>query len=207
MFIVTGASSGVGLELSSFLYMHNARVYIAARSKAKAEQAILTIRQRHPDSHGQLIFLQLDLGDLSTIRKSANEFLGKESRLDVLWNNAGVMWPPQGSVTAQGYELQLGTNNIGHFLFTKLLYPVLAKTAKMVPTADVRVVWVSSSAALRAPNPSVDFANMDYHNDESERQKYARSKAGNVLHACELARHAKDDGIISVVSAGSSMYQ
>lgn len=159
-----------------------------------------TIRQRHPRSSGQILFLYLDLSDLSTIRKSANEFLSKESRLDVLWNNAGVMWPPQGSVTAQGYELQLGTNNLGHFLFTRLLYPELVKTAKASPTAAVRVVWVSSAAALRAPNPAVDFDNMDYHSDESPQQKYARSKAGNVLHACELARHAKNDGIISVVS-------
>ncbi|KAJ3495684.1 hypothetical protein NLG97_g3216 [Lecanicillium saksenae] len=198
VFIITGGSSGCGLELASILYMHNARVYIAARSKATADEAITTIKQRHPGSSGEIKFLHLDLSDLTTIKKSATEFLSKESRLDVLWNNAGVMWPPQGSVTAQGYELQLGTNNVGHFLFTRLLYPLLVKTAKSSPTATVRVVWVSSAAALRAPNPAVDFANMDYHNDESPQQKYARSKAGNVLHACEMARLAKTDGIISV---------
>lgn len=159
-----------------------------------------TIRRRHPCSSGQILFLHLDLADLSTIRRSVDEFLSRESRLDVLWNNAGVMWPPQGSVTAQGYELQLGTNNVGHFLFTKLMYPVLAKTARTSPTASVRVVWVSSAAALRAPTPAVNFANMDYKNDESPQYKYTRSKAGNVLHACELARQAKNDGIISVVS-------
>ncbi|KAJ6779561.1 hypothetical protein PWT90_10013 [Aphanocladium album] len=198
VFIITGGSSGCGLELASILYRHNARVYIAARSQATAEEAIATIKHQHPQARGEILFLHLDLSDLSTIKRSANEFLSKESRLDVLWNNAGVMWPPQGSVTAQGYELQLGTNNVGHFLFTRLLYPELVKTAKSSPTAAVRVVWVSSTAALRAPNPAVDFDNMDYHIDESPQQKYARSKAGNVLHACELARLAKNDGVISV---------
>lgn len=155
----------------------------------------------YPNSQGRLTFLYLDLGDLNSIRYSVDDFLSRESRLDVLWNNAGVMLPPQGSTTSQGYELQLGTNNIGHFLFTKLLYPTLKETSKISPAASVRVVWVSSTAALRAPNPAFDISNMDYHIDESAAKKYARSKAGNVLHACEFARRSKADGIISLVSS------
>ncbi|KAJ9360160.1 hypothetical protein C8Q69DRAFT_466861 [Paecilomyces variotii] len=198
VFIITGSSGGIGKQLAAILYGRNATVYVATRSKQKAESAISEISQTYPDSKGQLIFLHLDLGDLTTIRKSAEEFLKKESRLDVLWNNAGVMVPPAGSKTAQGYELQLGTNNIGHFLFTHFLRPVLKQTAESSPKGSVRVVWVSSSMAEIAPKPAIDFSNMDYHRDENQWRKYARSKAGNVLHACEFARQVKKEGIISV---------
>jgi len=170
------------------------------RSEEKATKAINGIKASHPNSKGQLVFLHLDLADLTTIKKSAEEFKSKEQRLDVLWLNAGVMAPPQGSKTAQGYELQLGTNNIGHFLFTKLLHPVLAETAKTAPSNSVRVVWVSSTAAELAPNPPIVFENIDYKKkDEGAWMKYNRSKAGNVIHGAEFARRAKDEGIVSVV--------
>lgn len=198
VFIVTGSSSGLGAELASMLYQHNAKVYIAARSEDKARKSIEKLQSLHPDSRGQLIFLRLDLNDLTTIKASADEFLKKEKRLDVLWNNAGVMVPPQGSKTAQGYELQLGTNNIAPFLFTKFLLNTIKLTAKSASPGSVRVVWVSSSAAEFAPKPAIDFENMDYKKEEGIWAKYGRSKAGNVLHAAELARQTKNDGIISI---------
>ncbi|KAE8340681.1 hypothetical protein BDV24DRAFT_164157 [Aspergillus arachidicola] len=198
VFIVTGASGGIGKQLTSILHQHNAKVYIAARSQAKAEAAIAEIQQANPHSTGELVYLHLDLGDLASIRNSVDEFLRKESRLHVLWNNAGVMVPPAGSKTVQGYELQLGTNNLGHFLFTKLLYPVLKHTADLSAPGTVRVVWVSSSVAEMAPTPAIDFSNMNYQRDEGAWTKYARSKAGNVLHASEFARRVKGDGIISL---------
>jgi len=119
VFIVTGGYSGVGLELVKILYAtsltppsspslsntpsyaKNATVYIAGRSPSKAEQAINLILATAPSSTGKLEFLLLDLADLSTIAKSVKEFLAKERRLDVLWNNAGVMRPPAGSKTVQ----------------------------------------------------------------------------------------------------------
>lgn len=182
------------------VYKHNAKVYIAARSEDKSTAAIASIKQQYPKSKGQLIFLHLDLGDLTTIPKSAEQFLRQESRLDVLWLNAGVMVPPAGSKTTQGYELQLGTNNIGHFLFTKLLHPVLKNTAASAPRNSVRVIWVSSSAIDVAPSGVIDFTNMDYKRDERAWTKYGRSKAGNVLHAVEFARRTESEGIVSVVS-------
>lgn len=163
-------------------------------------KAINGIKASHPNSKGQLVFLLLDLGDLTTTKKSAEEFKSKEQRLDVLWLNAGVMAPPQGSKTAQGYELQLGTNNLGHFLFTKLLHPILAKTAASAPPISVRVIWVSSSAAQLAPKIPIVFENIDYKKkDESAWTKYARSKAGNVVHGAEFARRTVGEGIVSVV--------
>ena len=200
MFIVTGSSSGVGKELAQILYSHNAKVYVAARSEDKASKAISSMQSSFPASKGELVFLHLDLDDLSTIKKSASEFLSKESKLDVLWNNAGVMIPPQGSKTKQGYEMQLGTNNLAPFLFTKLLTPILAKTAKTTPPGSVRVVWTSSSAAEGfTPKGGVDMGNLEYKTDKSHWHKYGVSKAGNVLHAKEYARRFGGDGIVSVV--------
>ncbi|KAA6411359.1 MAG: hypothetical protein FRX48_04639 [Lasallia pustulata] len=199
VFIVTGASSGVGEQLAQILYQHNAKVYVAARSEAKASKAISQMKSRFPESLGQLAFLHLDLDDLTTIKASADDFLRKEARLDVLWNNAGVMIPPQGSKTKQGYEAQLGTNNVAPFLFTKLLHPILARTAQQAPANSVRVVWVSSSGAeLMSPKGGIDFDNLDYKTDKSPMVKYSVSKAGNVLHASEFAKRAKGEGIVSV---------
>ncbi len=147
-----------------------------------------------------MIYLHLDLDDLTTIKASADEFLGKEKRLDVLWNNAGVMIPAQGSTTKQGYELQLGTNCVAPFLFTKLLTPTLVATAKLSPPGSVRVVWVSSSAAEGfSPKNGVDMANLDYKTDQAKWYKYGVSKAGNLLHAKEYARRFGPDGVLSLV--------
>lgn len=110
------------------------------------------------------------------------------------------MIPPQGSTTTQGFELQLGTNNVGHFLFLKYLEPILKKTASSAPEGTVRVIWVSSSLAVVAPKPAIDFDNIDYKKkDESSWTKYGRSKAGNAIQAIELSRRLKNDGVISLV--------
>ena len=200
VFIITGSSSGVGEELAQILYAHNAKVYIAARSEDKSRAAISRIQANVPQSNGQLIYLHLDLDDLTTIKASAEEFLNQGDRLDVLWHNAGVMAPPQGSKTKQGYELQLGTNNVAPFLFTKFLRPLLAETAKKAPADSVRVVWVSSNGSeFFSVKNGVDLSNMDYHDDKSGMTKYGNSKAGNIYHGSELARRAGADGIISVV--------
>lgn len=200
VFLITGSSSGIGKELAQILYSKDAKVYVAARSEVKANVAIEAIKVAVPKSKGSLIFLHLDLDDLSGIKKSANEFLSKESRLDVLFNNAGVMISPQGSKTKQGYELQLGTNCLAPFLFTQLLTPILKQTAKIAPPGTVRVVWTSSSAAeLVAPKNGVVMDNLDYRLDQTPFHKYGVSKAGNFYHATEYAKRHKADGIISMV--------
>lgn len=199
MFIVTGGNAGLGKTLSSILYQRNGTVYVAARSAAKAQAAIDEIKASHPDSTGRLKFLHLDLADLSTIKKSAGDFLQQESRLDVLWNNAGVMVPPPDSKTEQGYELQLGTNVIGPFLFTHLLTPLLVETVKRAPKLSVRVIWLGSSAINLAPKPAIDFENINYEKDEGQWIKYGRSKAANVILGAELARREGGKGLVSLV--------
>ncbi|KAF5552859.1 short-chain dehydrogenase [Fusarium mexicanum] len=166
VFIITGASGGLGKELASILYQKNGKIYMAARSRSKTDEVMRDIKAAHPNSTGSMIFLPLVLDDLTTIKSSAQEFLAQESRLDVLYNNAGVMVPPQGSKAVQGYELQIGVNNLAPFLFTHFLHPILAATAQIAPKDSVCVIWVSSSAADGAPTPAIDFTNMDYHNEE-----------------------------------------
>lgn len=175
---------------------------MAARNEEKTNEAMSDIHSKVPDSKGSLVFLKLDLNDLTTIKKSAEEFLSLEDKLDVLWNNAGIMTPPVGSVTKQGYEAQLGTNNVAPFLFTKLLTPILVRTAKTAPRGTVRVVWVSSSyAEIASVRGGVDMDNIDYKKRERPNDvKYGCSKAGNALHAMEFAKRYRGDGIVSMVS-------
>ncbi|KAH7176740.1 short-chain dehydrogenase [Dactylonectria macrodidyma] len=198
VFLVTGASGGIGKELTEILYQSNAKVWLAARSEAKTRLVMDEIKKNHPESSGQLHFLKLQLDDLTTIKASAEKFHAEETRLDVLFNNAGVMVPPEGSKTVQGYELQLGVNNLAHHLFTNLLTPTLKATAQVAPRDTVRVIWVSSSAADAVPKPAIDFSNMDYQREEGLWTKYMRSKAGNVIQAAEYARRTEGSGILSL---------
>ncbi|KAK3379066.1 hypothetical protein B0T24DRAFT_568810 [Lasiosphaeria ovina] len=147
--IVTGANTGVGKELAQILYSKNAKVYMLARSEAKTLGAMSEIRAAVPASAGALVYLHLDLADMPSVKATAAEFLRRESRLDILFNNAGVGYPPAGSTTAQGYELQVGVNCLGAFALTHHLTPVLTATAAAAPLLPgaVRVVWASSSAA------------------------------------------------------------
>lgn len=141
---MTGGYTGVGFELAKLLYQRNATVYVAGRSKEKGDQALSALKEQYPDSKGKLAFLQLDLADQSTIKKSAEEFMSKESRLDVLTQNAGVMVPPSGSKDAQGHDLQIGTNCVGPWLFAQSLLPILKKTAASSAPNSVRVTWYVS---------------------------------------------------------------
>lgn len=200
VFIVTGASAGLGKILTRILYQRHAKVYLAARSREKTEAAIREITSAHPNSQGTLVYLHLDLDDLSSIKPSAESFLAQESRLDVLWNNAGVMLPPEGSRTKQGYETQLGVNTIAPFLFALLLRDVMVRTAKGASKDSVRVAWVSSLAAVYGPKPSVDFENVDFEGKgQSMDSKYARAKGGACVLAVEFQRRVAEEGVVSVV--------
>jgi retinol dehydrogenase-12 len=187
------------LELVKILYQHNATIYIAARNREKGDKAITTVKEEFPDSKAKLAFLQLDLADQSTIKKSADEFLAKESRLDVLTLNAGVMAPPSGSKDAAGHELQIGTNCLGSWLFTHYLVPILKKTAASSPPGSVRVTWPASIAIAFAPTGGVSFdqdGNVKVHGLQAV--NYSQSKVGNAYLASEFGRRYGSDGIVSV---------
>lgn len=197
--VVTGGYTGCGLELTKLLYQHNATVYVAGRSREKGDKSIATVKEEFPDSKGKLVFLQLDLADQSTIKQSAQEFMSKESRLDVLTQNAGVMTPPSGSKDAHGHELQMGTNCLGPWLFAQCLLPILKKTAASSPPGSVRVTWAASMAIASAPTGGMTFdkdGNPKVQN--SPRADYSFSKMGNVFLAYEFGKRYGGDGIVSV---------
>ncbi|KAL9109085.1 MAG: hypothetical protein Q9227_006176 [Pyrenula ochraceoflavens] len=200
VFIVTGAASGIGFHLASILYAAGAKVYLAARSAERATQAIGKIQSLAKDTPtpGELRFLFLDLSDLTTIKASAQKFQEQESRLDVLWNNAGVALPPPGSVSKQGYELQLATNCLGPYLFTQFLLPPLEAAAKDSPPNTVRVVWTSSLFVEQAaPKGGFEMSHLAAP-PKDQNLNYANSKTGNWFLASEMARRSGPSGILSL---------
>ncbi|TFK40816.1 hypothetical protein BDQ12DRAFT_770851 [Crucibulum laeve] len=193
--IVTGASTGIGKETAKALLIHNAKVYIATRSQEKAEQAIIDLKdQTGKEAH----FLKLDLADLNSIKAAAEEFQSREQKLHVLFNNGGVFVPPLEQTTAQGYDLQFGTNTLGHFCFTKHLLPMLLLTARSSAPGTVRIINTSSFAH------SMGTLNFNTFKDSSARREmsiddlYAQSKLGNIVFSNELARRYGGQGIVSV---------
>lgn len=204
VFIVTGGYAGVGLELCKILYAAHGIVYVAGRSESKAASAIAAMKSAHPNSTGKLEYLHVDLSDLRTIKPAAEAFLARESRLDVLTNNAGVMMPPRGSTTQQAHELQMGTNCLGPYLLTKLLTPLMDTTASSAAAGSVRVTW-AGSLAVDALSPSPGGIAFTSASDSTPvthgnpRTDYGQSKAGNVYLASESARrYTGSSGVVHV---------
>ncbi|KAL8714009.1 MAG: hypothetical protein Q9220_002155 [cf. Caloplaca sp. 1 TL-2023] len=198
VFIVTGGYSGIGFELCQILYQAGGKIYLAGRSEAKTQAAIEEIQALHTISHGKLVFLPLALDDLSTIKPAVNIFTSSETRLDVLFNNAGVSNPPRGSVSAQGHELQLATNCLGHHLLTQLLLPTLRHTAQITSSAAVRVVWTSSFIVdLAAPRSGIEISELAKPPPDQQRL-YVNSKLGNWYLAAALAEQVGPEGPLSV---------
>ncbi|KAK7743156.1 short-chain alcohol dehydrogenase [Cytospora paraplurivora] len=198
VFLVTGGYTGVGFELCKILYAHNATIWIAGRDVYKAQRALSSIKEALPKSKGHLEFLHLDLSDLSTVKTGADSFIAQQQRLDVLVNNAGVMYPPGGSIDAQGNELQMGTNCLGHYLLYQLLLPLLTKTASSSPTASVRVLWAASIAVhVDCPQPHGIIIDSDGRpKDQGVTQNYGQTKVGNVFFAREFARSTPQTGVV-----------
>lgn len=201
VFIVTGGASGIGYELAAMLFRAGGKVYIAGRSEANAKKAIEQIQASGPESSstGTLEFLHLQLDDLSSIRASADNFRRRESKLDVLWNNAGVSRPPVGSQSQQGHELQLATNCLGPYLFTQLVLPQLQAAAETAPPNSVHVVWTSSMMVdLSAPAGGIHIPDLTSPPANDQTKLYVESKVGNWFLASELGRDLGRHGIVSV---------
>jgi NAD(P)-dependent dehydrogenase (short-subunit alcohol dehydrogenase family) len=182
--LVTGASAGLGVETTRALAAHGAAVTMAVRDLGKGATAMEEVRAAVPDA--ELDLRQLDLADLESIRTFAHGFVEDHPTLDVLIGNAGVMACPQGT-TADGFELQFGTNHLGHFLLIKLLTPSL------VAAGGARVVLLSSAGHR--------FSDVDLDDPGFERSEYdpwvayGRAKTANVLCAVGLDRRLRDQGV------------
>lgn len=188
--IITGANSGIGYEAAKVLAQKGANVIMAVRNLEKGQVAKQQILQLHRSAN--VIVLPLDLARLGSVEAFADTFHTMYQRLDLLINNAGVMAPPY-RTTAEGFELQFGTNHLGHFALTGRLLPLLLRTA------GSRVVTVSSAAHTGG---SIDFENLDGTGSKgySRWRFYGQSKLANLLFAYELERRLRsvDTTTISV---------
>ncbi|KAH9037558.1 NAD(P)-binding protein [Lactarius hengduanensis] len=200
--LVTGGNTGIGKETVKQLLVHNAKVYLAARSAQRANEAIAELKN---ETGREAIFLQLDLSDIPAVRKSAQEFLSKESQLHVLINNAGVMMLPKEQVTVQKYDMQFGTNVIGHWLLTELLLPALFAATDASPSHEkARVVTVSSVVNYLTRGLDFDaLADGPGRTQYNELDLYKKSKFGNVVVARELARRYGDKIVSTSLNPGN----
>jgi NAD(P)-dependent dehydrogenase (short-subunit alcohol dehydrogenase family) len=175
--IITGSSSGIGKECANALAKKNASIVVAARSAKKGEATVEEIRKEYPAADVELI--DLDLSNLQSVASFCAAYSAKYDRLDLLINNAGIMFCPY-STTANGFEIQMGTNHLGHFALVGHLMPLLQKTP------DSRLVVLSSSAEAMG---NLDFDDLNWRKRKySPQRAYGDSKLATLYFAYELAR-------------------
>ena len=184
--VITGANSGIGLEATKVFVDRGVHIIMAVRNEEKAKAARTSILNDQPQA--QIEIMNLDLADLSSVHAFADKVKERVESLDFLINNAGVMTPPY-SKTKEGFEMQFGSNHLGHFALTGLLLPLLAKTE------DSRVVTLSSLAHKGA---SIDFDNLDGSKGYKPMKFYGQSKLANLLFAQELDKRLKQHGLPTI---------
>jgi len=196
--LVTGGNSGLGAESILQLAKHKpSKIYLAARSESKASSAIAEIKEKVPKA--AITFLELDLSSFASIKTAADTVTKSTGRLDILMNNAGIMATPPG-LTKDGYEIQFGTNHMGHALLTRLLLPTLQKTVQeQGENADVRIVNLSSSGHNWAPKGGLklDECKTDMRGT-STWARYGQSKLANILYTKALAARYPDIKCVSL---------
>lgn len=175
--IVTGANTGLGLETAKALAAKGAHVVLAVRNLTKGEAAAEWITRSVRDADLEL--QRLDLGSLASVREAADEIRTKHETIDLLINNAGVMTPPR-ETTSDGFELQFGTNHLGHFALTGLLLD------RLLPAVGSRIVTVSSIGHRFAPG--IRFEDLQWERRYNRLQAYGQSKLANLLFTYELQR-------------------
>jgi NAD(P)-dependent dehydrogenase (short-subunit alcohol dehydrogenase family) len=175
--VITGANTGLGYETAAALAEHGAHVVLAVRNLDKGKDAVARIAANSPQA--DVALQELDLTSLASVRSAAEQLRSEYDRIDLLINNAGVMWTPK-STTKDGFELQFGTNHLGHFAFTGLLLD------RLLPVEGSRVVTVSSIGhRLRA---DIHFDDLQWERSYSRVGAYGQSKLANLLFTYELQR-------------------
>lgn len=184
--IITGGNSGIGWEAANMLAGRGFSILLAVRDLVKGENAKREILDYHPEA--TVAVLKLDLADLASVRHFAVSYKKHFRSLDLLVNNAGIMMPPYGK-TKDGFELQFGSNYLGHFALTAHLLPLLAKTP------GSRVITLGSLAHNRG---AIDFDNLDGSKGYRPKKFYNQSKLANMLFAMELDRRLKKHHIQTI---------
>ena len=184
--LVTGGNIGLGKQaIIEFARHRPACIYLCARDLSKANKAVEEIKTVVPSAPIKL--LSLDLTSFESVQQAAEKFLAQEQRLDILMLNAGIMATPPG-VTKEGYEVQFGTNHMGHALLTKLLLPVLVSTAAL-PSTDVRVVALTSYGHNYTPKAGLLFPTLKTPAEQlGPFERYGQSKLANILFISQLAK-------------------
>jgi NAD(P)-dependent dehydrogenase (short-subunit alcohol dehydrogenase family) len=194
-FLITGASSGIGLETARSLVSHGASVIGAVRNLAKAEPATASVRDAASQGGGSLELIELDLASLQSVRACADNLLADGQPFDAIIANAGVMATPFGR-TIDGFEVQFGTNHLGHFALINQIEPLLADNGRLV---------VLSSLAHRGADIDLDDPNFEQQAYDPF-VAYSRSKTANSLFAVEFDRRHRDRGIRAAsVMPGNSL--
>ncbi len=183
--VITGANTGLGFETAKALAEHGAHVVLAVRDTDKGKRAAAQLT-------GDVSVQELDLGSLESVRAAAAELRGSHERIDLLINNAGVMTPPK-STTADGFELQFGTNHLGHFALTGLLLD------RLLDVPGSRVVTVSSNG--HKMGGAIHFDDLQWERSYSRIGAYAQSKLANLLFTYELQRRLAPRGTTIAVAA------
>lgn len=191
--MITGVTGGLGFSTALELARRGAELVVTARNEPKADEAVARLRDEVPGITVEVV--ALDLADLSDAKRAAGDVVSGFDRVDVLVNNAGIMAPPR-HATEDGYELQIGTNHLGHFAWTATLWPLLV-------ASDARVVTVSSLAHSWATGLDLRALSPEGSPRRYRRwQAYAESKLANLSFALELDRRVKEAGL-GVVSVAA----
>ncbi|EGS19538.1 short-chain alcohol dehydrogenase-like protein [Thermochaetoides thermophila DSM 1495] len=205
--LVTGGNSGLGKQSVLDLARHSpAQIYLCARNVEKGHAAAEDIKKQVPGAN--ITVLELDLASFDSIKKAASTVLALSQRLDILLANAGIMYADPAQ-TADGYELQFGTNHMGHALLVKLLLPLLTKTAETPlednTTPSVRVIFLSSMAHMflwKKDAVTFDDCLKSPGDNISWMTRYARSKLSNLLYARALAKRYPNLTVVAVHPGG-----
>jgi NAD(P)-dependent dehydrogenase (short-subunit alcohol dehydrogenase family) len=187
--VLTGANSGIGYPAARELARAGASVVLACRDAEKGNRALARLRHEVPDAKVELGVL--DLASLASVRAFAARELERGLPLDLLLNNAGVMAPPKRLETLDGFELQFGTNVLGHFALTALLLPALERAAADAQPQMPRVVFVASIAHKRG---RLDFDDLQSTRNYSPMKSYQQTKLADLMLAFEMDRRLKAAG-------------
>jgi NAD(P)-dependent dehydrogenase (short-subunit alcohol dehydrogenase family) len=190
--LITGASSGIGVETARALYATGAHLFLPVRDVSKGQAVAADIKASHPSSKGAIDVLELDLESLQSVRQCAAAFLSKSQQLNILICNAGVMATPEGR-TKDGFETQFGINHLAHFLLFQVLKPTLLTSS--TPAFNSRVVCVSSSGHQMS---GIHFGDFDLKKSGYEPFKgYGQSKTANIYMSTEIDRRYGAQGLHS----------
>jgi len=188
--VVTGSNTGLGLETAKALAARGARVVLAVRNLEKGKEAAATITAATPGA--DVTLQELDLSSLESVRTAAGELRSQHDQIDLLINNAGLMYPPK-STTEDGFEMQFGTNHLGHFALTGLLLD------RLVSVPGSRVVTVSSVG--HRINAAIHFDDLQWERSYSRVGAYGQSKLANLLFTYELQRRLASHGTTIAAAA------